>query len=146
MSTITVSAGPAGMSGRLWPGAPGRDRLFGVPSSSVGARAAAYATVSRPGARLTRRGRLMLTLLCLVLLVSAGVLATGGRSAVAGSERGAVATAELVTVAPGETLWEIAERAAPGVDPRETIERIIDLNALESSAVAAGSVLLLPAG
>ena len=45
----------------------------------------------------------------------------------------------------GKTLWAIAEREAPGVDPRETVARILDLNALESSAVVAGSVLLLPA-
>ncbi|HEX6935833.1 MAG TPA: LysM peptidoglycan-binding domain-containing protein [Actinomycetes bacterium] len=94
--------------------------------------------------RLTRRGRLLVTALTLLLLVVAGVLASGGVPAVAGSEPGSAATAQRVTVRPGETLWAIAERAAPGTDPRATIAEIMDLNALESSSVAAGSVLLLP--
>jgi hypothetical protein len=97
--------------------------------------------------RLTRRGRLLLTaasLLALIcLLVLAGV-AAGGAPASAGSEPGEAAVAERVTVRPGDTLWAIAVREAPGVDPRETVAAILDLNALESSAVEAGSVLLLP--
>lgn len=93
---------------------------------------------------LTRRGRLVSTALALVLLVAGGVLASGGVPATAGTGRGEAVTAQRVTVRPGETLWAIAGRAAPGVDPRETIARILDLNALDSAAVQAGSVLLLP--
>jgi Tfp pilus assembly protein FimV len=96
--------------------------------------------------RLTRRGRLIMTLLALVTLVAAAVVAAGGPGAVAGTERGGAHTAERVTVRPGDTLWAIAEREAPGVDPRETIAAILDLNALESSALRPGSVLLLPRG
>jgi LysM repeat protein len=85
-----------------------------------------------------------LTLLTSAVFAVTGLVAAGGPSAIAGTEPGAAATAEMVTVRPGETLWAIAEREAPGVDPRETIAAIMDLNALESSAVEAGSVLLLP--
>jgi len=92
---------------------------------------------------LTRRGRLALSALALVLLVLAALVMSGGSPAAAGSPGAAVST-ERVTVRPGETLWAIAEREAPGVDPRETVARILDVNALESSAVVAGSVLLLP--
>ncbi|MCY7373653.1 MAG: LysM peptidoglycan-binding domain-containing protein [Spirochaetaceae bacterium] len=126
MSTFTISAGT--MSAGLpapWP------------------RSAARAGVGP--ARLTRRGRLVLSALALVLLVVAAVLMSGGAPAAAGSPGGVTVPAERVTVRPGETLWAIAEREAPDVDPRETIARILDLNALESSAVVAGSVLLLPA-
>ena len=45
---------------------------------------------------------------------------------------------------PGDTLWSIAEREAPGTDPRDTVEDILRLNHLDSVAVEAGSVLLLP--
>ena len=100
------------------------------------------ATCAEP-LRLTRRGRLVLTVVALVALLAVGVLATGGL-ATAGTEPGAAATAERVTVRPGETLWAIAEREAPGVDPRETVADIVELNRLESSALEAGSVLLLP--
>lgn len=126
MSTFTISAGT--MSAGLpapWP------------------RSAARAGVGP--ARLTRRGRLVLSALAMVLLVVAAVLMSGGAPAAAGSRGGVTVPAERVTVRPGESLWAIAEREAPDVDPRETIARILDLNALESSAVVAGSVLLLPA-
>ena len=98
---------------------------------------------------LTRRGRLVVSAIALVLLVVSAVLASGGGPATAGTagtKGSPPAVTERVTVAPGETLWAIAQREAPGVDPRETIARILDLNALESSAVQAGRVLELPAG
>jgi LysM repeat protein len=137
MSTITVSAGlPAVRRARVRPVVAGADVR---PARGAGC------TEQAPPVRLTRRGRLLLTLLAVVTLVAAGVLAAGGPSAIAGTEPGTAATAERVTVRPGDTLWAIAERAAPGVDPRETIAQILDLNALESSAVRAGSVLLVPA-
>ena len=101
----------------------------------------------RPAAvRLTRRGRLLLSVLTLLVAVSAAVLATGGglASAVTPGSGGGAAAVERVTVRPGETLWAIAERTAPGVDPRETVAELMDLNALETSSVPAGSVLLLP--
>lgn len=122
MSTITVSAG--------------------LPVT----RARHVARAPRPPMTLTRRGRLLLTMLSLLTLVAVAVLATGGVPASAGSEPGSAATAERVTVRPGDTLWAIALREAPGVDPRQTVDAILDLNALESSAVQAGTVLLVPAG
>ena len=122
MSTITVSAG--------------------LPVT----RARHVARAARPPVTLTRRGRLLLTVLSLLALVAVAVLATGGVPASAGSEPGSAATAERVTVRPGDTLWAIALREAPGVDPRQTVDAILDLNALESSAVQAGTVLLVPAG
>lgn len=102
--------------------------------------------VVRPvGVRLTRRGRLVLSTLTLLLVVTAGVLLTGGGLARAGS--GGTPQPELirVTVAPGETLWAIAQRVAPDQDPREVIADIMDLNAMSASGVRAGQVLLLPA-
>jgi LysM domain len=122
MSTITISAG--------------------LPVR----RARHVAPAARPPMTLTRRGRLLLTVLSLLTMVAVAVLATGGVPASAGSEPGAAATAERVTVRPGDTLWAIALREAPGVDPRATVDAILDLNALESSAVRAGTVLLVPAG
>ncbi|MQB00921.1 MAG: hypothetical protein GEU78_11625 [Actinobacteria bacterium] len=69
------------------------------------------------------------------------IVATGpGGSAVA-SRTG---TPAAVVVAPGETLWELAERyAQPGVDRRAYVDAIVDLNRLER-AVQAGEHLELP--
>ena len=93
--------------------------------------------------RLTRRGRLMLTLVLLVVAVAAAVLLTGGGSAAAGADP-ARGTATVVTVRPGETIWAIAERVAPGRDPRDTVQAILDLNGLQTSQVRVGTALRLP--
>ncbi len=48
-------------------------------------------------------------------------------------------------VQPGETLWTVAVAVDPDTDPRETVARIIDLNALSDTGVVAGQSLLVPA-
>ena len=130
MSTVTISAGlPARASTRS--------------PRSPGARPAAARPVPTGAVRLTRRGRLVATLVLLAGFLAGGVLLAGGLAS-AGTEPGAAATAQRVTVAPGETLWSIAQREAPDADPRDTVADILELNHLTSSAVEAGSVLLLP--
>ena len=96
--------------------------------------------------RLTRRGRaVVVATLTGGLLAGAGSLAS---ASFAGSERGAPPAPQLrhVIVQPGDTLWGIAARTAPGVDPRATIQRISDLNGLSSGSLRAGQQLVLPAG
>ena len=96
--------------------------------------------------RLTRRGRLLVLALLLVTgLVGLGVLRVPA-DATAGIGSSAAPVAERVTVRPGETLWQIASRATPGADPRETVARIMTMNGLPTGDVAAGRVLLVPAG
>jgi hypothetical protein len=48
------------------------------------------------------------------------------------------------TVKPGDTLWSIARRLAPGRDPRPVIDKLIDDNHLTGS-LQAGQSLDLPA-
>jgi LysM repeat protein len=55
------------------------------------------------------------------------------------------APVRYVTVEPGQTLWAIAGQVAPNVDRRETVARILDLNALGSSSVSVGQRLAVPA-
>jgi LysM domain len=49
-----------------------------------------------------------------------------------------------VIVRPGDTLWSIAKRVAPGADPRAAVQRISERNGLRGSAVLAGRRLILP--
>jgi LysM repeat protein len=56
----------------------------------------------------------------------------------------ASAPAEVVVV-PGDTLWSIAERVAPGRDPRAVVDQLRRINGLPSGEVAAGQRLLLRA-
>jgi hypothetical protein len=95
--------------------------------------------------RLTRRGRIVVRIgsAGLVLLgLTAGVLLLD-RTAEAGSTPGAVPVSYRV-VLPGETLWQIAGEVDPGADRRDTVARIVELNALPGAGVAAGQRIAVP--
>lgn len=102
---------------------------------------------ARPAAtQLTRRGRLLLVALLVAVAflgISVGQAALGRFSAEAGPSSSTEAASTWV-VQPGETLWAIAEKVAPGADPRETVARIESMNDLTGSAVVAGSEIFVP--
>ena len=93
------------------------------------------------GVRLTRRGRLVLLALLLALVGAVGVLV----AASTGEAAAPVGPAPTIVVQPGDTLWSIAARYAPGPDPFGTIEQIRQLNGLDGYTVHAGETLVLPA-
>jgi LysM repeat protein len=84
--------------------------------------------------------------LLLVALAAPGLPRLTAEAGGTGSQAATAPVAERVTVAPGETLWQIAERVRPAADPRATVARIRNMNGLASSSVLAGRVLLVPAG
>lgn len=104
------------------------------------------ARVRRPAPaplRITRRGRLVVTLGMTALLAAVGLV--GASQAVAGQEASSVPV-EQVTVVPGDTLWSIAAAVAePGSDVRDVVAEIAELNALPTSQVFAGQHLVVPA-
>jgi LysM repeat protein len=92
--------------------------------------------------RLTRRGRLVLTLLFLVALTA--VLTVFGATSAATREAGRPVPTRIVVVAPGDTLWAIAaDVAAPG-EVREVVHRIQELNAMSGSGLTVGQELAVP--
>ncbi|HEY3558557.1 MAG TPA: LysM domain-containing protein [Kribbella sp.] len=94
--------------------------------------------------RLTRRGRMLLTAVS-VLVFGAAILVLGLR--VAGVlEPGPHFTHTVpVQVAPGQTLWSIAESTNPGQEPAIVVEKIADLNKLTSPAdINPGQTLQIP--
>lgn len=102
------------------------------------------ATMTRPASsvRLTRRGRLVITVLgVLVLLALISVGRTGSQAATA-TETGPALT--QATVQSGETLWSVAQRIAPDNDPREVVAQIRRINDLPTSGLRVGQQLLLP--
>jgi LysM repeat protein len=121
-----------------------RPRPQARPTAVSSDRDLAGGRADRPGVRLTRRGRLVVVAFAVLAVAAAALGLTG--PATATGDPGTVAVAERVTVRPGETLWEIAERVRPGADPRETIARIRDMNGLTSSVAQAGQVLVVPGG
>jgi hypothetical protein len=49
-----------------------------------------------------------------------------------------------MVVQPGQTLWGIARSIEPAADPRWTVERLIEINALPGAEIEAGRTLVLP--
>ena len=96
--------------------------------------------------KLTRRGRLVLSTVSFGIMLASSAFSLFGiatSSAKATNETSNSATTQIV-VAPGETLWTIAARVNPEIDPRAVIEDIKALNVIEGSEVYAGQVLLVP--
>jgi hypothetical protein len=139
MSTVLVQAGTAvrplrpARPLRLVEPLPGR----AVPASQTPAAVAPL--------RLTRRGRVAVRVLVVLLglVVTAVVVLTAGRSAKADAAAHPVEVGYHV-VAPGETLWQIAGEVAPGVDRRDTVASIVELNALRTEQLAAGDRIAVP--
>lgn len=100
---------------------------------------------ARPGLRLTRRAHVLLGLLA-ALAAAVAVIAASGRVEALDETAPVPASAPAeVVVAPGETLWSIAERIAPDRDPRGVVEQVRRLNGLPSGDVQAGQRLRLRA-
>lgn len=99
------------------------------------------AACARP--RSSRRWRALLVTAAAVCAVVFGF------GAVVGSLANGLATevpkqTAVVSVAPGESLWDVATRYAPGSDPRAIVQRIEELNGVSADAVTAGSALTVP--
>lgn len=111
-----------------------RAEVLRFPTEAVRRRAARQA-------RITMMRRRVAVASLLVVLV-AGLLMAGGVGVSSPTDAGK--TPRAVTVAPGETLWDLAERYGPaGGDPRAYIYEIKALNDLDG-VPAAGSRLKLP--
>lgn len=68
---------------------------------------------------------------------------SGERTAGAGGQPDQLA---VVQVQSGETLQHLAERVAPRIPAGQVVQRIRELNMLDSSAVEAGQTLIAPVG
>ncbi len=91
--------------------------------------------------RLSRRGRRLIVALA---ILGAGALGMVGGRAFAATEEPAQRTVEVI-VAPGESLWTMAQRVAdPGEDLRDVVREIQRLNQMESVDLRSGDALLLP--
>jgi LysM domain len=89
--------------------------------------------------RLTRRGRVVVTLLLFVIVAGVALLlATASQaSAPAGPMR-------TVVVEPGDTLWSISVEALPSEDPYQAVDQVRRLNHMDADTVFVGQQLTLP--
>ena len=131
-STTQGSAGSgAGMQGFSWEERP-----------------AGKARAVQPPLRLTRRGRIVLVgipliLLSAVLITLAGFLNSPAKAAESATELSVTPTVS-VTVQPGESLWGIAAAVDPGRDPRDVVADIVQLNNLDGGRVMPGQRIFVP--
>jgi len=146
MSTAVVEVEPHRIRMRTLGPVPGVQRV-GRPSMSTVRSVGVTPTATgraQSGVRLTRRGRLVL--LCAALLLVLAVFTVLSGPAMSSGDAHHPAPHSVV-VASGETLWDIAQRIAPGQDPRDMIAEIVDLNALsDAGAIRVGQQLFVPAG
>ena len=77
------------------------------------------------------------TALAVLALVGIGALSSGDVAATHGAT-------EVVRVAAGESLSDIAAKVAPGQAVGSVIEQIMDLNAMSSSGLSVGQTLIVP--
>jgi hypothetical protein len=128
-----------------------------VTERRVTQRPVSRARASQPaGLTLTRRGRLVVALGVLALVLAAfvglvvlllGPTATPASATTSSAAAGVVSAHSglaTITVRSGETLWAIATRVAPNADPRETITAIEQVNNLRTGYVYAGQRLVVP--
>jgi hypothetical protein len=80
----------------------------------------------------------VVSILAALAVAGLGLLADAARSARVPSAVG------QVQVHAGESLWQVARRAAPSADPGAVAARIAELNDLASPSVPAGTVLESP--
>lgn len=111
-------------------------------------RPARKVKAAQPPLRLTRRGRIVLVglpliLLSAVLITLAGFLNSPAKAAESASELSVTPTVS-VTVQPGESLWGIAGSVAPERDPRDVVADIVQLNNLDGGRVMPGQQIFVP--
>lgn len=97
-----------------------------------------------PTVRLTRRGRLVVFVAALLAILALGVF--WGNGSVASDERGQAEHTLVVQVQPGDTLYDLAARITTEGDVNAMVERIEDLNRLDSGFLYAGQKLRVPTG
>lgn len=162
MSTLTALDGPGHLTGPRLSGPTVSGRGAVGPTPVGGCRPSAVAIpASGDGERGDRFSRPQLTLVperpsratywrrrCLAvvgLLAAALVLALVVGQMVAAADLESRVDGHVV-VEPGETLWDIAAATAPdGVDARQHLAAIEDLNGIRAGDLRAWNVVLLPA-
>lgn len=118
------------------PGRPSRPRLVLVPTGD-----AVPASIAPP-LRLTRAGRLAITLAVAGALIALAFMAVGGTT---DSASGVPVADHATTVRAGQTLSQIAVEQLPALPVAEAVAQIQIANNLPSTQVHAGQSLLIPA-
>jgi len=97
-----------------------------------------------PPARLSRRGRIVVTGVSALMVGALSVALASAAQAAHGGHAPAGRYVAKVMVRPGQSLWSLAETYDPHADPRAAVEQIQQLNSMAGAEVKAGQVLWVP--
>ncbi len=127
---------------------PGPSRPVGAPLRHLGTGVAMSIAPHRrrPVTPVTTVG---LALLAAVITLWLGLVAHFGDMVNGGSADSSAPVPDrlaVVRVEAGESLRDVAARVAPDAPVRQVTERIRELNALDSTTLAAGQTLIAPVG
>jgi hypothetical protein len=105
-------------------------------------------TAPLPPLRLTRRGKIVLigiplVLLAALLLSLAGFFNSPAKASDSAADLSLTPTV-TVTVQPGQSLWAIAGTVSPERDARDVVADIVQLNNLSAGVVFPGQQLYVP--
>ena len=92
---------------------------------------------------LNRRGKLARTLVVLSLAIVAASVAGGQAGASTSAKASAPHSFITVTVAPGDTVWSLANRVGEG-DAGALVASIIEINGLGNGDLTAGQKIRIP--
>ena len=124
-------------------------RGSGVARSSAPSGSASHGWSCTPRSRRPVSTTVTIALAGLAALITLwlGALAQSGAQRAAGAASAPVLDRlAVVEIHAGETLQQFAGRIAPDVPVIQTVERIRDLNKLDSVSVTAGRTLIAPVG
>lgn len=120
-----------------------RENLVGPPRRRR--PAAAPRLVAVVGCAPRRRPSLPLAwLLVAAVLVGAAVFGLGALANATSGAESVPSRTEVVRIEPGESLWDLAERMAPGSEPSAVVSRIKELNAPLDGVLRPGQPLTVP--
>ena len=142
MSTTSRLAAPAPSESIVFPTSE-RPVMTALPVTIPASRPAVAGPHGAP-VRLTRRGRLVITLLVVTLLALAMIASAA--SSMATDEAGEAEPTRTVVVESGDTLWGIAEEVAAPGGTQAMVHQIQNLNSLSSVSLDAGQRIEVPLG
>lgn len=65
-------------------------------------------------------------------------------TAAANNSAASPADFEYITVESGQTLWDLAEQVAPGSNPQDWMQDVVNLNGLTSTDLQPGQRIAIP--
>ena len=100
-----------------------------------------FAHHERMGRTRVRRRRLVALTVAIALV---GLLSGPVANAVGAGGGADTRSARTYVVRPGDTLWSIARRSSPSVDPRLVVDAIASVNRVDPGALVPGQELSIP--